>query len=157
MNRTSITKKLEPYIEKMVEETNLYYVDTVFIKENGNNVLRVYIDSDTGITLDDCERVSQRVSDFLDEKDPIPYSYLLEVSSSGLDRPLKNDRDFKRVLGKNVEFKLFASFNGSKNHKGKLIDFNADELTILDSEGNENIFKRKDISKIRKEIKIGGK
>lgn len=96
-------------------------VDVEYVKEGGEWVLRVYIDKETGVNLDDCESVSRVLSDRLDEADPIPGSYLLEVSSPGLERPLKRPADFERFAGEWVMVTSFAPINGRKQWQGKLI------------------------------------
>ena len=91
-----------------------------YVKEAGNWYLRAYIDKEGGITVDDCEVVSRRLGDWLDEKDFIEDSYILEVSSPGLGRPLKKDKDFDRSIGKDVDIKLYKPMNKQKDYTGTL-------------------------------------
>lgn len=102
-----------------------------FIKEHGNWVLTLYIDSPSGVSVDDCEKVSRFVDPILDEQDLIEPSYYLSVSSIGIDRPLKKDRDFQRALGSEISVKLYSPFNAEKDYLGELVDFNADTFTII--------------------------
>ncbi len=151
----NIAKKLEPEIQKIVEDFSLFYVDTEFIRENGNNILRIYIDKKGGVTLDDCQEVSNKISDWLDEEDPIKNSYFLEVSSPGLDRPIKTDRDFARSLDEELEISLYAPLDGEKILTGILKAYDNNTFTILTNKG-EVTLERSKAAKIVKLIKIGG-
>lgn len=119
MNRVEmIAEKLAiPIIEK--EQFEL--VDVEYKKEGANWYLRLYIDKPGGITLDDCQKVSEQLSEELDKVDPIKENYFLEVSSPGLDRPLKKEKDFIRFKGELVEVKLYEALNGNKIIEGELI------------------------------------
>ena len=114
----------------ITDEYDFELVDVEYKKEGQNWYLRVYIDKDGGIALNDCETVSNRLSDILDEKDPIDGSYFLEVSSPGLDRPLKKERDFIRYMDREVEISLYQAVNNSKNYKGINKGVKDDILTI---------------------------
>lgn len=153
---SNLVKKLEPEIQKIVENHNLFYVDTVFVKEEGNNILRIYIDKKGGVTLDDCQLVSNDISDWLDETDPIKNSYFLEVSSSGLDRPIKTDRDFERCIDEELEVNLYSPLNGSKKIVGRLVSFNSESFVLNTVKDTEVEIKRSQAAKIVKHIKIGG-
>ena len=110
--------------------------------------LRAYIDKPGGITIDDCVDVSRKMNDLLDEHDFIKEKYIFEVSSPGLDRPLKKDKDFKRSLGKNVEVRTFKKINGEKEFEGELVSF--DDKTFTISINNEEMtFTKKDVSLVR--------
>ena len=100
MSRKSIVSIVREHCEPIVEELGYDLVDLEYVKENGNNFLRFYIGKPEGISIDDCQKVSELVGEKLDEIDPIKESYYLEVSSPGLDRPLKTDKDLKGILGK---------------------------------------------------------
>ncbi|HEY8391887.1 MAG TPA: ribosome maturation factor RimP [Capillibacterium sp.] len=106
--------------EQVGAELNYEVVDVVLTKEGPNRILRVFIDRPEGIGLNDCEVFSQRLSAVLDEKDPIPTAYLLEISSPGLERPLTKPEHFRRFAGQGVEIKLFAPLAGRRKIKGKL-------------------------------------
>lgn len=122
--------KTEQLLMPIMEEYNFELVDVEYVKEVGNWYLRAYIDKEGGITVDDCEIVSRRMSDLLDEHDYIPDAYIFEVSSPGLGRQLKKDKDFTRSLGEEVEIKLYKAINKQKEFAGFLKDFNKDSLTI---------------------------
>lgn len=100
-----------------------YELDEVeYVKEYGNMVLTLYIDSENGVTIDDCEKVSRAIDPILDENDPIEEAYYLSVSSIGIDRPLKKDRDFERNMGKKLQVKLYAPINKKKSFWASLPD-----------------------------------
>ncbi|MBU9714515.1 ribosome maturation factor RimP [Evansella tamaricis] len=120
----------ETILTPILTELSLELVDVEFKKEGKNWFLRVYIDKENGVDLDDCSAVSERLSESLDKNDPIEQAYYLEVSSPGAERPLKKDRDFERAVGKNVHVSTFAPINDEKVFEGKLIDFNGETLTI---------------------------
>lgn len=122
--------KTEQLLMPIMEEYNFELVDVEYVKEVGNWYLRAYIDKEGGITVDDCEIVSRRMSDLLDEHDYIPDAYIFEVSSPGLGRQLKKDKDFTRSLGEEVELKLYKALNKQKEFNGILKDFNKDTLSI---------------------------
>ena len=100
-------EQTEQLLQPIIDENNFELVDVEYVKEGGNWFLRAYIDKEGGITIDDCELVSRALSDLLDKEDFIPDSYILEVSSPGLGRQLKKDKDFKRSIGKEIEIKLY--------------------------------------------------
>ena len=131
-----------------MEEHQFELVDIEYVSEGGTFYLRVYIDKPGGITVDDCEVVSRKVSDLLDKKDFIDDSYLLEVSSPGLGRQLKKDKDFDRSMGKEVEIRLYKPFQGRKEYKGVLQAYSKDIVTIRDDEG-EITLNRAEIALIR--------
>ena len=105
--RDTYESRVEAYLLPLMEEHNFELVDVEYVKEAGMWYLRAYIDKEGGFTVDDCEMVSRKLSDWLDEKDFIDDSYILEVSSPGLGRQLKKEKDFKRSLGEEVEIKLY--------------------------------------------------
>ncbi|MBU5314266.1 ribosome maturation factor RimP [Tissierella carlieri] len=129
MNRKGIISIVKEICEQLADELGYELVDVEFLKEGSNYFLRVYLDKPGGINLDDCQKVSQLLSDKLDDKDPITTPYYLEVSSPGLDRPLKNDKDLKRNLGKEIEIKLYEPLKGKKIIEGILEDY--EEKTIV--------------------------
>jgi len=120
-------KTVDTYKDDLLE-----LVDVEFVKEAGNWYLRYYIDKPGGVTLNDCEKISQDISRQLDIIDPIPYSYSLEVSSPGIERPLKTERDFLKALNKLVEIKTFEPLDGKKVFTGTLTEYSDDSLTIKD-------------------------
>lgn len=151
-------KVLENMVTEMVlpvlERCNFELVDLEYVKEGPYFYLRVFIDKPEGITLDDCQKVSEQLSELLDEKDPIDENYFLEVSSPGLDRPLKKDKDLEKSIGKDVEISLYKQMNGKKKYIGRLINF--DESSIFISNDKEETIKinRDIISKVNLAIKF---
>ena len=119
--------------------------DVEFVKEV-DWFLRVYIDSENGIDLDDCEKVSNAISDMLDEKDPISTSYSLEVSSCGLARHLREVKHYEAAIGKNIEVKLYKAVNGNKQIEGKVIKVNGEEVSIKTEDDEEISLNLTDIS-----------
>lgn len=128
--KKNVAAVVEEMSAPVVEALGLELVDVEFVKEGGNWILRVYIDSPGGITHNDCEAVSRRLDVLLDEKDPVPYSYLLEVSSPGIARPLKKKRDFERFDGHKVQVTTFAPIDGSKKFIGKLGGVEGDRVIV---------------------------
>ncbi|MCR4418936.1 MAG: ribosome maturation factor RimP [Clostridia bacterium] len=112
--------KLTALLEPVVEETGYELVDLEYQKESGHWVLRLFIDRPEGITLDDCEAVSERVGRYLDEVDPIPHRYFLEVSSPGVNRTLRKDRDFERFRGQKVWVRTYGPVEGRRQFRGQL-------------------------------------
>ena len=134
MNKDALIEKISGLVRPISDELNyeLYHVE--FVKENGENYLRIYIDKPEGITLTDCEALSRRVSTMLDEEDPIDQSYYLEVSSPGLNRGLYCDDHFKRFIDREVSIKLTSSLNGAKNIKGILKGITDESVTVMAEE-----------------------
>ena len=122
-----------------------YELDEVeYVKEYGNMVLTLYIDSENGVTIDDCEKVSRAIDPILDENDPIEEAYYLSVSSIGIDRPLKKDRDFERNMGKKLQVKLYAPINRKEELLGILTGYDGESLTISVEKMGEVTIKLKD-------------
>lgn len=128
--REEYEQKTERLLEPLVQKHNFELVDVEYVKEGGNWFLRAYIDKEGGITVEDCELVSRALSDLLDQHDFIPDAYILEVSSPGLGRQLKKDKDFARSIGKEVEIKLYKAIEKQKELVGFLVSFNDENLTI---------------------------
>ena len=114
----------------VAEAQGLDIWDVEYVREAGQWFLRVYIDKEEGISVDDCEAFSHAMDPILDEADPIEESYVFEVSSAGLERALKRPGDFERFMGSNVEVKLYKSANGGKEHVGTLTGYNNGDVTI---------------------------
>ncbi|MBQ3666276.1 MAG: ribosome maturation factor RimP [Lachnospiraceae bacterium] len=147
--REEYESKTEALVMPLIEQNHFELVDVEYVKEGSNWYLRVYIDKENGINVDDCELISRALSDLLDEHDYIDDAYILEVSSPGLGRPLKKEKDFKRSIGQEVEIKLYKAKDGSKDYKGILNAYDDDTVTIEEEEGNEIIFARNEIALIR--------
>ena len=142
-------KKTEDYLLPLMEEYHFELVDVEYVKEAGNWYLRAYIDKEGGITVDDCEVVSRRLGEWLDEKDFIEDSYILEVSSPGLGRPLKKDKDFDRSIGGDVDIKLYKPMNKQKDYTGTLKAYDKNTVTVTVEDGTELVFNRPEIALIR--------
>lgn len=143
MNKKEVLKIIKEMCNEIAEKFNYELVDVEYVKEMGSRFLRVYIDKPGGVTLDDCQQMSEVLSEKLDEKDPISESYYLEVSSPGLDRPLKTDKDLKRNMGKDIEIKLYSPINNKKIYEGRLEKFDEKEITILDDKRIYSIYQGK--------------
>ena len=133
----------------IVEEHGFELVDVEYVKEGGTWYLRAYIDKPGGINVDDCEVVSRRLSDILDEKDYIEEAYILEVSSPGLGRPLKKEKDFKRSLGEEVDVRTYRMIEKQKEFTGLLKDYDDATVTIEMEDGTLKTFEKSDIALIR--------
>ncbi len=132
MGKNRIEKLVEELVLPIVERASFELVDVEFKKEGPHRYLRIYIDKQGGISLDDCQLVSEELSERLDELDPIEENYFLEVSSPGLDRPLKKESDFVKYKGELVEVKLYEPINGQKLIEGELVDF-VNNTIIIDT------------------------
>ncbi len=147
--RDTYESRVEAYLLPIMEENNFELVDVEYVKEAGMWYLRAYIDKEGGFTVDDCEMVSRKLSDWLDEKDFIDDSYILEVSSPGLGRPLKKEKDFKRSMGEQVDIKLYRAIDRQKDFSGALCAYDENTVTIQYEDGSTTTFNRKDIALIR--------
>ena len=152
--RKSVEATIEEIVQPIVDAKNFEIVDIEYVKEAGEYYLRVYLDKEGGISLSDCEVVSRELSEILDKKDPIKENYFLEVSSPGLDRPLKKDKDFERYKGRDVEIKLYKSMNGSKQFEGELVGLTEDNNIKVIIDNQEVEFTRKEVALIRLAIKF---
>lgn len=121
--------------ELIASELGYELVDVEYVKEGDYFFLRVYIHKAGGITLDDCKTFTEKLSLILDEEDPTNDAYFLEISSPGLDRPLKTDKDYERNLGKEVELKLYKTFENRKKIEGILTSYNEEQLDIETEDG----------------------
>lgn len=140
--------KTEAFLQPIVDEYGFELVDVEYVKEGGTWYLRSYIDKPGGITVDDCEMVSRRLSDILDREDYIDEAYIMEVSSPGLGRPLKKEKDFKRSVGEEVEIRTYRPIDREKEFYGVLTAYDENSVTI-DCEGEEKTFQKTDIALIR--------
>jgi len=147
--REEYEMKTEQLLLPIVEEYQFELYDVEFVKEAGTFYLRAYIDKEGGININDCEVVSRRLSDLLDQKDFIPDAYILEVSSPGLGRTLKKDKHFEKSIGEEVEIKLFKAIDKQKEFVGYLDSFDEEKIVIADENDNLTEFERSDIASIR--------
>ena len=147
--REEYEERTEKLLGPILEENHFELVDVEYVKEGGSWYLRAYIDKPGGITVDDCEIVNRALGDLLDEEDFIEDSYILEISSPGLGRPLKKERDFARSLGEEVEIRTYRMVNKQKEFRGILKAYDKDTVTIEEEEGQDQIFERANIALIR--------
>ena len=143
-------KRIEELIQPTVTEMGYELVDVEFVKEGPNWYLRIFIDKEGGVTIDDCEAVSKTLEKIFDEKDPIEQAYFLEISSPGIDRPLKKKEDFIKYNGEMVDVKLYKPYEGSKEYTGKLVGYDENDGTVTIEVNDKNIaFTKKEIAGIR--------
>lgn len=142
-------QKAEALIEPIVAAHGFELVDVEYVKEAGTWYLRAYIDKEGGIAVDDCEVISRALSDWLDKEDFIDDSYILEVSSPGLGRPLKKERDFVRSMGKDVDVRLYRQLNKQKEFTGALSAYDENTVTLTMEDGSQMVFEKADIALIR--------
>ncbi|MCD7717163.1 MAG: ribosome maturation factor RimP [Lachnospiraceae bacterium] len=147
--RESYEQKTEELLLPLIEQNQFELIDVEYVKEGGSWYLRAYIDKPGGITIDDCELISRALSDLLDEHDFIEDAYILEVSSPGLGRPLKKDRDFERSIGEEVEIRTFRAIEHRKEFRGVLKEFDKNSVTIETDNKEAMLFQRTDIALIR--------
>ena len=146
-------KRLEEMLKPVVERMGYEMVDIEFVKEGPNWYLRAFVDKDGGVTIDDCELISKELEKVLDENDPIEQAYFLEISSPGIDRPLKKKEDFIKFNGETVDVKLYRPIEGSKEHRGKLVDFSEDGTVTIETDDDKKLsFEKKDIAGVRIEV-----
>jgi ribosome maturation factor RimP len=143
-----ITARLRQMLEPAVALHGCELVAVEYFPQGNSSTLRVYIDKQDGVTVDDCERVSHQISGVLDVEDPIAGHYRLEVSSPGLDRPLDGARDFERFRGQEVKLRLHAPLNGQRNFKGLLLGLRG-ERVALEVNGEEILLPLRDVDKAR--------
>ena len=147
--RETYESRTEAFLLPLVAEHQFELVDVEYVKEGGNWYLRAYIDTEGGITVDDCELVSRQMSDLLDEQDFIEESYIFEVSSPGLGRPLKKEKDFARNLGKEVEIRTYRAIGKEKEFYGILCAYDDNSVTIEREDKKQMNFLKKDMALIR--------
>jgi len=133
----------------VVEEMDLELVAVEYVKEGAGWYLRIYIDKEDGVDLDDCERVSRVLSDLLDQHDPIPQAYFLEVSSPGVERLLQRDADFVRFRGELVNVQLFSPLNGRKKLQGTLGEVDKENLQLILQDQSTLDIPRNKIAQVR--------
>ena len=140
----SYEAKTEQLIQPLIDANNFELVDVEFVKEGSDWYLRVYIDKDGGITVDDCELISRAFNEILDRED-----YIFEVSSPGLMRPLKKEKDYKRSVGKLIDIKLYKPVDKCKEFTGVLDSYDKDTVTIKMDDDTQKTFDRSNLAMIR--------
>lgn len=151
--RDAYESRTEELLMPILEANGFELVDVEYVKEGSSWYLRAYIDKPGGIAINDCELVSRALSDLLDKEDYIEDAYILEVSSPGLLRPIKKDKDFERNMNKEIEIHLFKMVNKKKEFVGALISYDAEKVTIQ-TEDEEMTFNRKETALIRPYIEF---
>ncbi|XBX10370.1 ribosome maturation factor RimP [Enterocloster clostridioformis] len=147
--KESYESRVEKHLFPLLEEHGFELVDVEYVKEAGTWYLRAYIDKEGGIAVDDCEVISRALSSWLDKEDFIDDSYILEVSSPGLGRPLKKEKDFVRSMGKDVDVRLYRQLNKQKEFTGALSAYDENTVTLTMEDGSQMVFEKADIALIR--------
>lgn len=149
MSRKSIEESVEKLLAPVLEKDGLEIAGVEYVRER-DWILRVFIDKEGGVDLSDCQKASEEAGAVLDEADPIPGNYMLEVSSPGLDRPLRKDRDYVRYAGSDVDVKLFAPLDGKKAFTARLEGLTDDgKIRLTKEDGGELILDKDKISQMR--------
>ena len=146
--RETYVKRTEELVQPLLDERNFTLWDVEYVKEGQDYFLRIYIDKPGGITIDDCVDVSRAMNEILDREDYISDPYTFGVSSPGLGRQIKNDRQMEKSIGEDVEIRTYKAIDKQKQFEGVLVKFDKDTVTIRIEE-EERSFSRKDISTIR--------
>ena len=141
--------RVEKYLLPLMDEHHFELVDVEDVKEAGTWYLRAYIDKEGGIAVDDCEVISRKLGEWLDKEDFIDESYILEVSSPGLGRPLKKEKDFIRSMGKDVDVRLYRQIDKQKEFTGALSAYDENTVTLTMEDGSKMVFEKPDIALIR--------
>lgn len=148
-----ITEQVWQFAEPLVKENGCSLWDVEYVREGGEWFLRLYIDKEGGVDIDDCENVSRAVDPVLDEKDPIPESYRFEVCSAGLERQLKRPSDFERFMGEPILLKTYQPKNGTKEFPGVLAGYDNGTVTV-DMNGNAITFEKTEIALVRLRVEF---
>ena len=148
---SKITDRIWKLAEPIVKENGCEVWDVEYVREAGSWYLRLYIDNDQGVSISQCEAVSRALDPILDSEDPIPSSYVFEVSSAGAERALKRPSDFEKFMGSNVLVKLYRAQDGTKEFSGALRGYSQGDVTI-ETGGVEKTFKKNDIALVRLSI-----
>ena len=150
--RETYETRTEQLLVPIAEKYGVEIYDVEYVKEGSDWYLRAYIDKPEGVNINDCENVSRALSDVLDAEDYIADSYVFEVSSPGLGRPLKKEKDFIRNMGKEVEIRTYRAIDKCKEFYGDLAAYDKDSVTITDADGTQMVFARADIALIRQAV-----
>ena len=147
--RETYETRTEELMTPILDRMNFELVDVEYVKEGGTWYLRAYIDKEGGITVNDCEAVAREMNEILDREDFVEDSYVFEVSSPGLGRPLKKEKDYIRSMGKEVEIRTYRAINREKEFYGILSAYDENTVTIKTEDGTEMTFEKSDIALIR--------
>lgn len=148
-----VIEQVNSLIAPYLDEKGIELVDIIYRREGGDMVLRLLVDTSGGITLGECEALNNALSDLLDREDVIKERYILEVSSPGLDRPIKSDRDFERVLGRILHISTYELIDGKKVHEGKLLGMDKGSI-VLELEGISKVIPRMKIAKAVQKVEF---
>ncbi|WP_053957396.1 ribosome maturation factor RimP [Inediibacterium massiliense] len=154
MAKKRVVEIVEELILPFTNEKQLELVDVEFVKEGQNWFLRVYIDKADGVNLDDCQMVSEFLSEKLDEIDPIEQNYYLEVSSPGLDRPLKKDTDFEKYKGRMIEIYLYEPIEGQKLIEAELVSLENEHIHVKTSKDQIISIPKEKTAKVKLSVMI---
>ncbi len=147
--KESYERQTEELIQPLVTRNQFELVDVEYVKEGSEWYLRAYIDKEGGITVGDCELVAREMNEILDREDYIDGAYIFEVSSPGLGRPLKKEKDYIRAMGKNLEIRTYRAIEREKEFTGVLTAYDNETVTIEKENGESMTFEKKDIALIR--------
>ncbi len=150
---SKITETVWQLAQPVAEANGVELWDVEFVKEAGTQYLRVYIDKDGGVDINDCETVSRALDPILDEADPIPCSYVFEVGSAGIDRELKRPSDFEKFMGSQVQVKLYQPFEGQKNYVGLLTGYENGDVVLMAGQ-REVTLKKPMVAQVRLYVEI---
>ena len=150
---SKLTERITELARPVVEEEGCTLWDVEYVREAGTWYLRVYIDKEGGLSIDDCERISRRLDPLLDEEDPIQESYVFEVGSAGADRELKRPGDFDRFAGSEVDVRLYQPIDGSKLYTGTLSGYEEGRVSIVCG-GKDRSFDKTQVAQVRLHVKI---
>lgn len=150
---SKVTETVRSLAEPVAAGLGLEIWDVEYVKEAGSWYLRLYIDREGGVSIDDCEAFSRALDPLLDEADPIPTSYVFEVSSAGADRELKRPSDFERFIGSAVEVRHYQPIDGAKQHTGTLVGYENGSVTIMTPKG-ERTYNNAQVAQVRLSVTI---
>lgn len=150
---SKITETVSKLAQPVVEREGCSLWDVEYLREAGTWYLRIYIDKEGGVSIDDCERISRALDPLLDEADPIPESYVFEVGSAGAERELKRPSDYEQFMGSKVELRLYQPLEGSKSFVGTLRGYDKGDVTI-DIAGTERRFEKEKLAQVRLRAEI---
>ena len=153
MAEGKIVTAVREAVEEEIKKLGLELVDVEFVKEGPRKYLRLYIDKEGGVSIDDCVAANDAAEPIIDRLDPINEPYIFEVSSPGIDRPFKSDRDYEKNLGNKVDVNLFAAADGSRQHTGVLKE-RRDGRVIIEEDGRDVVIDEKNISVIRRTVEF---
>lgn len=154
---SKIVEKVNELIQPIFTDSQYHLVDIMFVKEGADYFLRIFVDKEQGIDLDDCALVSEKISEILDGNDPIEEPYFLEVSSPGAERPLKNEEDYHNAIGKYIQVNLYEKIDGDKIWQGDLLEITEETLSLsvlIKTRRKTITIPRNKIAKVRLAIKF---